>query len=113
MKDVQIKLRREECASSMGQSTNDAVAKVAQIKLEKEECATGTGQSTNDAVAKVAQIKLEKEECATGIGYIAMQTMQQRRVYKSSCEGRVCVKHGAKVKIKRCSSKGCRSVSEA
>jgi hypothetical protein len=41
LKDAQVLLRREECASSMVQrlNTNDAVVKDAQIKLSKEEFA--------------------------------------------------------------------------
>jgi hypothetical protein len=58
VKDAQIKLRMEECASSMGQSEypNCAVARDAQIKLSKEACAEGTGQSANYAAMKDAQI---------------------------------------------------------
>jgi hypothetical protein len=39
VKDAQIKLRREECASSMEQRSNYAAAKDAPIKLRREECA--------------------------------------------------------------------------
>ena len=47
-KDVPINLRKEACASSMGQK-DCAKAKVAQIKLSEEECAEGMGQHTNYA----------------------------------------------------------------
>ena len=50
----------------MEQSSNDAPLKDVQIKLSREECALSMGQrlDTNDAAAKDAQIKLRKEECA-------------------------------------------------
>jgi hypothetical protein len=35
--DAQIKLRREECAKSMGQRSNDAAVMDVQIKSSKEE----------------------------------------------------------------------------
>ena len=44
MKDAQIKLKKEECASGMGQRSNDAAVNDAQIKLKKEECAKDMGQ---------------------------------------------------------------------
>jgi len=43
--DAQIKFRKEECALSTGQRTNDAAMRDVQIKLRKEECVLGTGQS--------------------------------------------------------------------
>ena len=62
-KDVRIKLRREECASNMGQrvsaNTMDAL-----IMLRREECASSMGQSSNDVAVKVAQIKAWEEDCA-------------------------------------------------
>ena len=57
-----------ECASSMGQESNDATQKGVKIKLETEECALGTEQRSNDAAVKDAQIKLELEECAESMG---------------------------------------------
>ena len=50
----------------MGQRSNSnyAAAKDAQIKLKKEECASGMGQRSNDAAGTGAQIKLSKEEFA-------------------------------------------------
>ena len=59
VKDVKIKLRREECALGMGQSSNDAAVKDVQIKLRREDCASSTGQRLNtkdaDAAVKDAQ----------------------------------------------------------
>ena len=56
--DVQITLKKEECASSMGQSTNDAAMKDVQVKLRKEECASSMGQHGHrkDAAVKDAQV---------------------------------------------------------
>ena len=45
VKDVLINFRREECVSSMEQSSNDAATKDAQIKLGKEEYARGMGHT--------------------------------------------------------------------
>ena len=58
LKDAEIKLSGEECALSMGQSTNDAVLKDVQIKLRKEEFASNMEQMLhiNDAALKNAQI---------------------------------------------------------
>jgi hypothetical protein len=39
VKDVQIMLKKEECALSMGQRSSDAAVKDVQIMLRKEECA--------------------------------------------------------------------------
>ena len=39
LKDAQIKLRKEECASGMGQRSNDAAVMDAQVLLKREECA--------------------------------------------------------------------------
>ena len=61
-KDAQIKLSKEESASSMGQRSNFAAKKDAQIKLKREECVIGMGQSPNDAAKKDAQIKLKEED---------------------------------------------------
>ena len=41
-KDVQIRLRKEECALGMG--LNDVAARDVQIKLRMEECASLMGQ---------------------------------------------------------------------
>ena len=66
---VQNMLRMElECASSMGQSINDAARKDAQIKLSAEECANGMGQKPHYAARKDAQIKLSAEEYAKSMG---------------------------------------------
>jgi hypothetical protein len=43
---------------------NDAVMKDAQTKLRREECASGMGQRPNDAAVEDALIKLSKEEYA-------------------------------------------------
>ena len=42
----------------MGQRSNYAAVKDVQIKLRKEECALGMEQRSNDAAVKDAQIKL-------------------------------------------------------
>jgi hypothetical protein len=57
---VQIKFRREEYASGMGQrrNPNDAAVKGAQIKLGRDECALSMGQSSNDAAVMDARTKL-------------------------------------------------------
>ena len=47
-------LRREECATSMGQRSNDAASKDAQIKSSTEECAISMGQRSNAAAVKGA-----------------------------------------------------------
>ena len=59
-KDVQTLLRKEECASSMGQISHT------KLKLKLEECAGGTGkmQRPDDATKKDAQSLLREEECA-------------------------------------------------
>jgi len=48
----------EECVSSMGQRRIDAAIKDVQIKLRREECALGMVQrsNANDAATKDAQI---------------------------------------------------------
>ena len=64
-KDAQLKLSKEECASSMeqtknvndGQRRNDAVLKGAQILFRREEYVGDTAQSFS---LKDAQIKLRK-----------------------------------------------------
>jgi len=56
VKDAPIELRREECVLDMGQSSNDAAAKVAQTKLRKEERALGMEQRRNYATMKDVQI---------------------------------------------------------
>jgi hypothetical protein len=58
VKDSPIKVRWEECASSMGQRSNDAAAMDAQILRRTEECALGTGQRSNVAAMKDAQTSL-------------------------------------------------------
>jgi hypothetical protein len=45
----------------------------AQIMLRKEECASDMGQRSNYAAAKDAQIKLKEEECAGDMGLIAIR----------------------------------------
>ena len=71
--DVQMKLRKEECAGSMGQKPNFAAVMDAQIKFGKEECVLGMEQRGNYAAVKDAQIKLRKEECAGGMGRTAYE----------------------------------------
>ena len=70
LKVAQIKLRKEECASSMVQSTNYAALMDARDKLRMEEYALSMGQhgQGNDAVSKDAPNTLRREECAGGIG---------------------------------------------
>ena len=55
-------LRREECASSMGQQRRYAAARDAQTKSSKEECALSMEQRSNDASSSNAQIKPGREE---------------------------------------------------
>eukprot|EP00984_Skeletonema_dohrnii_P029495 scaffold20190_cov72-Skeletonema_dohrnii-CCMP3373.AAC.1 len=94
VKDAQIGLSMEEFVGGTGQSAKYAAVKDAQVRLSMEECALGMGQRSNDAAVKDAQIKLKKEECALNMGQ----------------SGGVCVRHGAKVKEKLCSSEGCTNV---
>ncbi len=65
LKNAQIKLRRAECARSMGQRLhiNDAAVMDALVLLKREEYAGGTEQSSNDAVPRDVQTELRKEEC--------------------------------------------------
>ncbi len=71
--DAQIKLRREECAKSMGQRSNYAAMKGAQIKLSKKECALGMVQhgQRNYAVVTDAQIKPKGEGYAKDMEHTA------------------------------------------
>jgi hypothetical protein len=48
-------LKREECATGMGQRGNDAASKNAQVLLRREECALGTGQRGSYAASKDAK----------------------------------------------------------
>ena len=54
----------------MGQRSNDAAVKGAQVKLRREECASSTGQhgQRKDAAVMVAQVLLRKDQCASGTG---------------------------------------------
>ena len=54
----------------MEQSTNDAAAKGAQVKLRREECASSMGQRSNDAAVKDVEIKFKEEECVKGMGHL-------------------------------------------
>ena len=83
MKDVQIKLTKEECVIGTGQRSNYAAAKDAQIKPKKEECALDMGlrSHANDAAAKDAQIWFKKEECAWG--------MERRLNYAAAKDARI------------------------
>ena len=47
----------------MAQSGDDAAKKDAQIKLRKEECASDMGQRLNYAAKKDVQILSSREEC--------------------------------------------------
>ena len=51
VKDVQIKLRKEECALGMEQRSSDAAVKDVQTILIKEVCAKGMEQRSNDQFA--------------------------------------------------------------
>ena len=59
-------LSREECVLSMDQRLNDVALKDAQIKLSEEECASNMGQRkyANYAVLKDAHINANEEEYA-------------------------------------------------
>ena len=74
VKDVQMQLSREECASGMEQrrSTKDAAMTDVQTKPSAEECALGMGHNTKDAAVKDVQIKPSVEECVKGTGLIAI-----------------------------------------
>ena len=58
----------------MGQKSSDAAAKDVQIKLRREECALGMEQSARNAAAKDAPTKLRGEECARGMEQAALFT---------------------------------------
>ena len=72
VKDVRIKLRKEECASGMGRSTRDAALTDVQNTLRKEVCALDTGC---DASLKDAQMGQSEEVCALDTGHIAILKM--------------------------------------
>ena len=72
--DAQTMLRKEECASGMGQHAQDAEHRGVQTKPSVEECALDTEQRSSDATGKDVQTMLRKEECAKGMGHIATQT---------------------------------------
>ena len=84
LKDVQIKLREEECVRGMMQRSNYvAVTDVQmQMQLRKKEYALDMGQRSRYATAtpKDAQTTLNKEECAGGTGqrpnYAAVKGVQ-------------------------------------
>eukprot|EP00986_Skeletonema_menzelii_P016604 scaffold15161_cov171-Skeletonema_menzelii.AAC.1 len=96
--DAQMELSKEECASSMGQRSNDAATKDAQIKLKMEECATGMGHRSNDAAKQDVQIKLSKEECASSMGQQSSDAAVQD--VNDAVKGGVCWRHGEKVFVK-------------
>ena len=52
--DAQPMQCKEECAFDMGQSGQNATAKVAQTKPSVEECALGMEQRSNNAAARDA-----------------------------------------------------------
>ena len=70
VEDAPNTLRREECASSMGQRPNDAAVKDAQTFQSREECALSMEQklNTNDAAMKDAPNTLRREACASSMG---------------------------------------------
>ena len=49
VKDVQVKLRMEECASGMGQKSSDAVMRDARVMSSTEVCALDMGRRGNCA----------------------------------------------------------------
>ena len=66
-KDARVKLRREESASDMGQSRNDAAAEDVQTSLSKVECASDMEQ-VDCAEAKDAQTVSSKEAYVLNMG---------------------------------------------
>jgi hypothetical protein len=54
-RDARIIFRKEDCASSMEQSTKNAAIQDALIRLSREECASSMVQRSNDAAVKDAQ----------------------------------------------------------
>jgi len=62
-KDVQTQLRIKEHVGGMVKSSY-AVVKDAQIKLSAEECASVMGQKSSDAAAKAVHMMLNREVCA-------------------------------------------------
>jgi len=68
VKDAQIKLSAEECASGMGQKSSDAVMRDARVMSYRGDCASGTGQRRNYAAAKGAQIYLRRAVYALSMG---------------------------------------------
>eukprot|EP00986_Skeletonema_menzelii_P009046 scaffold4016_cov116-Skeletonema_menzelii.AAC.3 len=69
--NVQIKLKREECAVDTGQSASDAAVRDAQMVLSVKECATDMEQRRNYVEAKDVQIKPKWGECALDMGQSA------------------------------------------
>jgi hypothetical protein len=68
-RDAPIMRSREECASGMGQRSNDALIQNALIRIRGEDFASSMGQhgQRNDAAEEVAPIMLKEEECASGM----------------------------------------------
>ena len=73
----------------MGHWSNDAIAMDVQTKLRKEECASDMGQrsheqSPNDVADKNVLTKPGVEECAKDTEHIATQTMNQLHLDQDS-----------------------------
>ena len=64
----------------MEQKPNDAALKDAQIMLKREECATGMVQRGNDAASKNAQIMLRREEFANDTRHRAKKKWCSKRM---------------------------------
>jgi|SaaInl74LU_5_DNA_1037368.scaffolds.fasta_scaffold108154_1 hypothetical protein len=61
----------------MEQRLSYAAAMDAQTLSSKEECASNMGQRSNDAVKKDAQIKLKEVDFAFGMGHLEIHTMNR------------------------------------
>ena len=66
-KDAQMQFRIKEHVEDMVKSS-DAAVKDAQIKLSAEECASGMGQKSSDAVMRDARVMSSTEVCALDMG---------------------------------------------
>jgi hypothetical protein len=77
----------------MVQRSNYAAVKDAQILLNKEECASGMEQRSNDAAAKDVQVKPSVEEYALSMGQRSRCSIGGCTNYAKS--GGVCKRHGA------------------
>ena len=69
----------------MERRSNYAAVKDVQIKLTKEECVLGMVQRSKDAAAKDALIMLKKEEFVSGTGPIACEILSHLKFPQRSC----------------------------